>query len=601
MSNINVVRKNLGPVTAYKYAVQQGYTGTEQEFAVLMASYATVAEEAGESAASAAQSAADAAASAQTLVVDDTLSVEGRAADAAVTGTKINAVTDGIIINTTGKTNLYLNVGDTVVINVSELINKVNVFIEGHTSSNVLLITKPGVYEYTASYGGYLSIYFFENTTMTANIKLKTSLYSLVGDVSELKAVNFKYETLDLEVGTIDTASGYNTSSTGSIRSVGYVDKDIFGIIFNPACSMYVYAYEVNGTYVGRYTGETFSKNWQESLALKPPVSMEGFSEFGYKYRLSFTNTQGSIETLNASTIISNIKSALQSKVSIYTVGTGGDFASFTEMLVALKNDDSKKTVYVYSGVYDIFEEMGGAEFVASLDTSQSWRSVCNTVPPNTTIIGVGDVTLKWNPTDEQIIDNDHAFLLSPLNLSGSCAIKNIKIECSNCRYGIHDETSGRAVFNAIERTFENVSVIYTASTYGTHYAYGAGHNKNSKYRFKNCLFSAAYGTTWSTHDWPATKLEKSTFEIDNCVFWNNSSNIASGIRFSSSDTTGRLDDVKINGCVFSNIVFSTEGSANVKQGYSVQTMLCRSFNIVYTQYILEEDRIAPEEYLTLD
>ena len=46
MSNINVMRKNLGPVTAYKYAVQQGYTGTEQEFAALMASYATVAEEA---------------------------------------------------------------------------------------------------------------------------------------------------------------------------------------------------------------------------------------------------------------------------------------------------------------------------------------------------------------------------------------------------------------------------------------------------------------------------------------------------------------------------------------------------------------------------
>ena len=44
MSNINVMRKNLGPVTAYKYAVQHGYTGTEQEFAALMASYATVAE-----------------------------------------------------------------------------------------------------------------------------------------------------------------------------------------------------------------------------------------------------------------------------------------------------------------------------------------------------------------------------------------------------------------------------------------------------------------------------------------------------------------------------------------------------------------------------
>ena len=55
--------KNLGPVTAYGYAKEQGYTGTEEEFAELMASYATVAEEAAESAAAAAQSATEAATS----------------------------------------------------------------------------------------------------------------------------------------------------------------------------------------------------------------------------------------------------------------------------------------------------------------------------------------------------------------------------------------------------------------------------------------------------------------------------------------------------------------------------------------------------------
>ena len=101
MSNIEIVRKNLGPVTAYKYAVQQGYTGTEQEFAALMASYATVAEEAeaakddaidAKTAAEAAQAAAEAAAEQAegAIEVDDTLSVEGRAADAKKTGDEIN-------------------------------------------------------------------------------------------------------------------------------------------------------------------------------------------------------------------------------------------------------------------------------------------------------------------------------------------------------------------------------------------------------------------------------------------------------------------------------------------------------------------------------
>ena len=60
------MEKNLGHATAYGYAKSKGYTGTEEEFETLMASYATVAEEAAESAESASQSATQAGASAQT-------------------------------------------------------------------------------------------------------------------------------------------------------------------------------------------------------------------------------------------------------------------------------------------------------------------------------------------------------------------------------------------------------------------------------------------------------------------------------------------------------------------------------------------------------
>lgn len=59
-------QQDLGMVTAYAYAVSQGYTGTEEEFAELMASYATVAEEAAASAAQAAASADASAGSAAT-------------------------------------------------------------------------------------------------------------------------------------------------------------------------------------------------------------------------------------------------------------------------------------------------------------------------------------------------------------------------------------------------------------------------------------------------------------------------------------------------------------------------------------------------------
>lgn len=63
---MGVIQKDLGVATAYGYAKAKGYTGTEEEFATLMASYATVAEEAGQSAEAAAESATNASTSAET-------------------------------------------------------------------------------------------------------------------------------------------------------------------------------------------------------------------------------------------------------------------------------------------------------------------------------------------------------------------------------------------------------------------------------------------------------------------------------------------------------------------------------------------------------
>ena len=406
-----------------------------------------------------------------------------------------------------------------------------------------------------------------------------------------------------LEIGNINSANGANYDSTTTIRSKSTLNSAISELVFNSDFYAFIYAYTVGGTFVGGYTGSGFSTTSSQRLRMYSPINLDLLSEYDYIYRIVFTKTSGgsvSLDEIEASFTIDNIKEAKSDLEKTYTVGADGDFESFTEMLVGLSSDNSKKIVYIMPGVYDIFEEMGGAEWMATVDTSKNWRAMSNVVPPNTKIIGIGDVVLSWNPTDAEIIDGDHAFLFSPLNLSGSCEIENISIECSNCRYGIHDETSGLAQFNGITRKLKNVQIIYTPSTYGAKYAYGAGHNKNSKYEFDNCLFSAGYGTSWSTHDWPATAMEKSTFEFHNCLFVNNVNGTPASIRFSSTDTVGRLDEVKINGCVFGAISFSTEGSADIKQGYTVQTMLCKAFDVSYTSHILEIDRIAPIEYLTI-
>lgn len=82
--------KDLGAVSAYAYAVEQGYTGTEEEFAELMASYATVAQSAAASATEAAQSATAAAGSASSAS-GSAATATTKASEAATSATNAGA------------------------------------------------------------------------------------------------------------------------------------------------------------------------------------------------------------------------------------------------------------------------------------------------------------------------------------------------------------------------------------------------------------------------------------------------------------------------------------------------------------------------------
>lgn len=80
-----VISKDLGPITAYAAAVNRGYTGTREEFETLMASYATVAEQAAQSAQSASSSAQGAfqAASSANNAMNNARTAESNAQSAA--------------------------------------------------------------------------------------------------------------------------------------------------------------------------------------------------------------------------------------------------------------------------------------------------------------------------------------------------------------------------------------------------------------------------------------------------------------------------------------------------------------------------------------
>lgn len=241
-----------------------------------------------------------------------------------------------------------------------------------------------------------------------------------------------------------------------------------------------------------------------------------------------------------------------------YTVGTGGDFETFTEMLIALKDNTNKKTVYISEGVYDIYEEMGGDAYLATITNpgALNWRDVCHVVPDNTTIIGIGKVVLTWEPSSSAVGSDAMAFLFSPLNLSGSATIENIEIRATNCRYAIHDETSSLSRWNNVNRKMKNVHAVHTNGTYHpTEQAYGAGIAPTGVYEFENCMFeNDADWFIFSMHATNMTANDETIVNIKNCIIRNKDSMTMRGndrpvIGFGSVSTEQRYIDVNISGC----------------------------------------------------
>lgn len=270
-----------------------------------------------------------------------------------------------------------------------------------------------------------------------------------------------------------------------------------------------------------------------------------------------------------------------------YHVGVGREFTTFNGMLTALADDPREKIVYIDPGEYDIFAEYGGAEYMASLaDTAatMNWRDVCKVVPPNTHIIGLGSVTLKWIATAEEMQNSSVVTLFSPLNVSGNCTIENIKVVGQNCRYAVHDETSGLARYDGSVHHYKNCYFECLQSTYGATTPYGSGHNKNMQLIFDDCEFVNYQNNAWATHHQAASATEKATIIFNHCIFRRSTTGSDFYVQFTTDKTNGLKDEVRFNGCyVAAKIKFYTASASAVQQGYDVTLVGSSHVEVVYS------------------
>ena len=309
---------------------------------------------------------------------------------------------------------------------------------------------------------------------------------------------NYSFALLDSSVGNVSIPVAVRDTSGSLINDIKVSDTSLYNEAFLVA------EFDKNGIYIRTLTAGSFVQN--------------GFSsDCYYTVFRRYTNydTRFYIENINIEWLNGGNK-------EVYTVGSGGDFTTFTDMLISLKDNTREKTVYIKEGVYDIYNEMGGDAYLSTITNpgSLNWRDVCHIVPDNTHIVGIGKVIFIWEPSASAVGSNEMAFLFSPLNLSGTATVENIEIRCTNCRYAIHDEISSFARWKKVDRKFKNVYAKHLLGTYHpTEQAYGAGIAPTGLYEFENCIFEG--DGTWFLFSMHTTNMEendKTVVNVKDCI-----------------------------------------------------------------------------------
>lgn len=264
-----------------------------------------------------------------------------------------------------------------------------------------------------------------------------------------------------------------------------------------------------------------------------------------------------------------------------YTEENTPQYTNFIQLLKDLKDNDNEKIIYIYPGIYDLFEEYGGADYFATLDGTEAWASVNAFVPPNTKIIGLGNVVLKFMPTQEQIGSEAVAHLFSALNLHGDCYIENITIECQNNRYCVHDDIVSTELYTRFlnaRHIFKNVKMI-KYNSYGDGQCYGAGVGISCYYEFDGCTFIAV-NNAFSTHSNDSNhNKESSMYVFKNCYFESSVAGASISLRNNSSIECHHIVNIYNSyvGGQWANLQITNLGNSSAKQNFDVTLLGCNA------------------------
>ena len=250
-----------------------------------------------------------------------------------------------------------------------------------------------------------------------------------------------------------------------------------------------------------------------------------------------------------------------------------GDYTKIVDAVKSIE-DASESNVYdikIYSGTYNIFEELGGEAFFKAITDSTNWKDCGIHLKPYINLIGVGEVVMlcEVDATKTTAVAVTQS---SMINMYGTNKIENLKMICKNMRYVIHDETGGDDTYNYHKREISKCELIHHGNDSGfwsQTNPYACGFDTGNEIIFKNSTFIAeGWGNAVSFHD-RVSNTDATTIEIDGCKFISKGQD---SLRFGTVGT-GNHHMVYINNSDFSDRIVLNEETENSGVGCSYKVV----------------------------
>lgn len=217
-----------------------------------------------------------------------------------------------------------------------------------------------------------------------------------------------------------------------------------------------------------------------------------------------------------------------------------GDFSTVKDAVDYANTIASKSCpviIRIANGTYDILDELGGSSFVQSITEASSTRSGIN-VNPYISIIGEGHVMLTYLP-DDNISTYASTERVSPLEIRGEVYLENIHIQAKNCRYCVHDESNNDNKYELSNHTYKNCYFEHLGNIsngWVSSAAIGQGSSRGNTYTFIDSILKSAEFCSYRAHN-NDNQFKGNTITFDGCTLEGTYQGYAGRISYYGSNT----------------------------------------------------------------